>query len=218
MYLYPLFERIWHWANAALVLVLLVTGYELHGSLHLLGFTTALSVHQGIAVALVVLTLFAWFWFLTTGEWKQYVPAPLARLRLMLRYYLFDIFLNRPHPCRRTRHRKLNALQRLAYLVLHLGITPALWGTGLALLAYGAWNHWDRIWPVLTVVAQTHVAAAYGLLAFLILHVYLALTTSEVPFAYLRAMVTGWEPLPGDDGSARGDEDGSLERKDPSTS
>jgi thiosulfate reductase cytochrome b subunit len=194
--LYTRFERLWHWSQAGFVIGLLLTGFELHGSLALLGFAPALVLHQGIALVLVGLWVFAWFWHVTTGEWRQYRPAPLPRLRAMLRYYLYDIFLGRPHPFRRDRTRKLNPLQRLAYLALHLAISPALWLSGLALLGYGAWNHWDRGFPALAVVAQTHLLGAYAMLAFLIVHLYLALSTSETPFADLRAMVTGREPPP----------------------
>ena len=38
LYLYDLFERFWHWTQAVLVLGLLVTGLEVHGSLDLLGY------------------------------------------------------------------------------------------------------------------------------------------------------------------------------------
>lgn len=196
-YLYTRFERFWHWSQALFVSGLLITGFELHGSLALLGFARALAVHEAIAVALVVLWALAWFWHLTTGEWRQYRPAPWPRLRAMIRYYLYDIFLGRSHPFRRERSRKLNPLQRLAYLALHLGISPTLWVSGLALLAYGAWNHWDRTLPALAAVAQAHVLAAYAMLAFLIVHLYLSLATSEQPFAYLRAMITGYEERPG---------------------
>ncbi|MDE2176640.1 MAG: cytochrome b, partial [Betaproteobacteria bacterium] len=41
-------------------------------------------------------------------------------------------------------------------------------------------------------VALTHTAAAYMMLLFFILHVYLG-TTAHPPTAYIKAMITGWE-------------------------
>jgi len=195
-YLYTRFERLWHWLQALFVSGLLLTGFELHGSLQLLGFATALALHQVIALALVGLWVLAWFWHLTTGEWRQYLPAPWPRLRAMLRYYLYDIFLGRRPPFRREPKRKLNPLQRLAYLGLHLGISPLLWLSGLALLGYGAWNHWSGAASALTVIAQAHVLGAYAMLAFLIVHLYLSLATGARPLGHLRAMITGYEERP----------------------
>jgi hypothetical protein len=38
MYLYTRYERFWHWLQMALIFVLLVTGFEVHGSFPFLGF------------------------------------------------------------------------------------------------------------------------------------------------------------------------------------
>ena len=37
------FERFWHWAQALLILVLLMSGFEIHGSYDLLGFEDAVN-------------------------------------------------------------------------------------------------------------------------------------------------------------------------------
>ncbi len=37
IYLYTRFERFWHWFQALLIMLLLVTGFELHGTYGLLG-------------------------------------------------------------------------------------------------------------------------------------------------------------------------------------
>ena len=43
------FERFWHWSQAALVIILLMSGFEIHGSYHLLGFEEAVTVHTTAA-------------------------------------------------------------------------------------------------------------------------------------------------------------------------
>ena len=97
------FERFWHWAQAALILVLLMSGFEIHGSYDLLGFEDAVTMHRAAAWSLVTLWIFAIFWHFTTGEWKQYVPTT-TNLIAMMRYYLTGIFTHAPHP-----HRLRNA-------------------------------------------------------------------------------------------------------------
>mgnify|MGYP003572779632 CR=1 FL=1 len=38
IYIFKRFERFWHWSQAALIITMLVTGFEVHGSYTLFGF------------------------------------------------------------------------------------------------------------------------------------------------------------------------------------
>ena len=73
IYLFKRFERFWHWSQAGLIMALMTTGFEVHGSYSLLGFESAATTHTTAAWALVWLWGFAIFWHFTTGEWKQYI-------------------------------------------------------------------------------------------------------------------------------------------------
>ena len=192
--MYARFERFWHWSQALLVILMLITGFEIHGSYTLLGFESAIEVHSTAAWVLIGLWIFAWFWHVTTGEWKQYIPSPAERVAAMAKYYAFEIFQGKAHPFHKDRSHKLNPLQRLAYLSLHVLIGPAIWISGLLYLFYKDWAAWEFMqWLPLSAVAFVHTAAAFMMLTFLVAHLYLALTMDEKPFANLRAMVTGYE-------------------------
>jgi thiosulfate reductase cytochrome b subunit len=192
--LYARFERFWHWSQTALITIMLVTGFEIHGAFTLLGFERATTIHTTTAWLLIGLWIFAWFWHLTTGEWKQYRPSAPDRIVAMVRYYGFEIFQGKAHPFHREFSCKLNPLQCMAYLVLHIAISPVIWISGLAYLFYKSWSSIEALsWLSLSTVAIIHIAAAYLMLAFVIVHIYLALTMDERPFAGLRAMVTGYE-------------------------
>ncbi len=191
--IYTRFERIWHWVLAILILPLLLTGFEIHGDYTMLGFEQAVDAHILFAWALMGLLVFVIFWHMTTGEWKQYIPSSKNNLMAMLRYYAVDIFLGGGHPFHMTRKSKLNPMQRLAYLSLHVVITPVTWASGLLYLFYTSWGDWGLEGLSLTVVAMVHMAAAFAMLAFLIVHLYLAITTSEKPFGYVKAMISGYE-------------------------
>jgi thiosulfate reductase cytochrome b subunit len=192
--LYARFERFWHWSQALLITLMLITGFEVHGSYALLGFERATTVHSFTAWLLIGLWVFAWFWHLTTGEWKQYKPAAADRLIAMVRYYGFEIFQGKAHPFHREFSCKLNPLQCMAYLALHFVIAPLIWISGLLYLFYKSWSTIEALsWISLGSVAMIHIAAAYMLLAFMIFHLYLALGMDERPFSSLRAMVTGYE-------------------------
>ena len=188
------FERFWHWAQALLILVLLMSGFEIHGSYDLLGFESAVTTHRTAAWSLVTLWIFAIFWHFTTGEWKQYIPT-LKKVDAMVRYYLLGIFIRAPHPFRQTMLRKHNPLQRLAYLFLWVVISPVIWLTGWAYLFYAQWPDWglDQFLE-LEKVAFFHATGAFMMLIFLIAHLYL-ITTGRTVMAHMRAMITGWEEI-----------------------
>lgn len=197
-YVFARFERFWHWAQALLIITLLTTGFEVHGSYQLFGFEKAVTYHSIAAWSLVGLWVFAVFWHFTTGEWQQYIPS-LKKVDAMIKYYALGIFSNAPHPFRATRLSKHNPLQRLAYLAVMVFIGPLTWFTGWFYIFYGKWADWgvDK-YLSLEWVAFFHTAAAFMMLVFLIAHVYLT-TAGHTPTAHLKAMITGWEEVAADE-------------------
>ncbi|MFK5969874.1 MAG: cytochrome b/b6 domain-containing protein [Candidatus Marithrix sp.] len=192
--MYKGFERLWHWLQAGLMIAMLITGFEIHGTVHWLGFETAINAHIVLAWSLIGLWIFAIFWHLVTGEWKQYIPSGLTQIINMMRYYTIGIFLGAEHPFQKTTLKKHNPLQRMAYLSLHVLISPMIWISGGYLyLFYTIREAWGLEIVSFMTVALVHTVAAFALLTFLVAHLYLAITTSEKPFGYVKAMITGYE-------------------------
>lgn len=193
------FQRFWHWLQALLIIALLVTGFEVNGAFPLMGYQESAHWHRFFAWCLIWLWVFALFWHLVTGEWRQYMPTS-EKMFAVIRYYSVGIF--KPHvrhPYRRSLRFKHNPLQRLAYLLLHLVVTPIIWVSGLAYMYYNNLPGFGLDWATLGLIAGVHVAVAFAMLNFLILHVYLAFSGSN-PTAYLKPMITGyWEVDPGMD-------------------
>ena len=188
------FERFWHWTQAAMIIVLLTSGFEIHGSYNLLGFETAVNVHTNTAWSLVTLWVFTLFWHFTTGEWQQYIPT-MKKVDAMVRYYLLGIFIRAPHPFRQTMLRKHNPLQRLAYLFQWVIISPMIWITGWAYLFYASWQDWGlEQYLTLEDVAFFHAMGAFMMLIFLIAHLYL-ITTGKTVWSHMKAMITGREEI-----------------------
>lgn len=189
------FERFWHWTQALLIAGLLITGFGMYGLHDAIAFETAFECHLLLAIALIVLWAFAIFWHAVTGQWRQYVPTQRALLAVIL-YYLYGMFSGEPRPFRMTPAAKHNPLQRLAYLGFKVAIAPALWITGLALAAYPLWQEAAIAGPIgPAALAWVHMAAAYGLVLFLVVHIYMSATTGTPWYAHLRAMITGYEPI-----------------------
>ncbi len=191
IYLFTRFERFWHWTQAALIVSLLFTGFAIHGSHSLIGFLTAVEIHEVAIWLLIALWVLAIFWHFTTGQWRHYIPT-VENLDRMVRYYAYGIFVGAPHPYKVTAERKHNPLQRITYLGVKLLINPLLWLSGLAYLFRDSLQPWLPAALGLQQVATLHTAGAFLMLAFLIAHVYLA-TAGATPTAHIRAMITGWE-------------------------
>lgn len=189
--IYPLFERFWHWSQMLLVMTMLFTGFAVRGSHSLISFESAVNLHTKAAIALMVLWVFAIFWHLTTGSWKHYVPTTEGLLKVA-RYYAFGIFKGDHHPYRKAFQRKHNPLQALAYLLLKVLLFPALWVTGLFYLGYNFWEHQANASFWLNVVVNIHVLAAFAMMAFVIVHLYL-LTAGHSFWAHLKPMITGFD-------------------------
>ena len=123
VYIYKGFERFWHWTQAALIIFLSLTGFEVHGTFSILGFEQAARFHRVASWMLIGLIVFAIFWHLVTGEWRQYIPTT-RKLADQIRYYSLGMFRGEKHPTKKTQLRKLNPLQRLVYLSFKLILVP----------------------------------------------------------------------------------------------
>jgi thiosulfate reductase cytochrome b subunit len=143
-----------------------------------------------------VLIVFAIFWHLTTGEWKQYIPT-LKNIKAQLDYYLFGIFRNAPHPTKKTALSKLNPMQKITYFGLKILVIPLSVTSGILYLLY-RYPQSSQIDYLnidsLEVIALFHTIAAILLVSFLIVHLYL-ITTGETITSNLKAMLTGYEEL-----------------------
>ena len=192
VYLYKGYERFWHWTQSVLVLFLLLTGFEIHGSYSLFGYENAVRWHDNAGWAFLILIVFTMFWHITSGEWKQYIPTA-KNLKAQIRYYLTGIFNNAPHPTGKRLLSKLNPLQRLTYFALNILIIPLMVISGFLYLYFNypmQGIELDSLEPV----ALIHTIGAYIMITFLVIHLYL-ITTGRTIFSNLKAMVTGWEEM-----------------------
>ena len=191
--IFSLFERFWHWAQMLLILVLLITGFGLHGFHDLLSFRTAVTMHTGAALTLLLLWAFGVFWLFTTRTWRHFIPT-VAGMWGVLRFYAYGIFKGERHPYRKAYWRKHNPLQALAYLMLKIVLFPAIWITGIAYLLYFAWRDLPQAPALLKGIAEIHTGAAFLILAFVFIHVYM-LTTGHSFREHVMPMITGFDEV-----------------------
>jgi len=196
VYIYKAFERFWHWMQALLIFFLAATGFEIHGSLSFFGYQNAVEYHNIASYIFIILILFAVFWHLTTGEWKQYIPTG-RNIKAEINYYLTGIFRNAPHPTKKTVLSKLNPLQKLVYFGLKILVIPVMVVSGILYMFY-RYPQQNSIVGIkvesLEPIAVIHTAGAFLLIAFIIVHLYL-MTTGATVTSNLKAMLTGYEEL-----------------------
>jgi thiosulfate reductase cytochrome b subunit len=89
---------------------------------------------------------------------------------------------------------KHNPLQRLAYLSLAALLLPIQMASGFLYWGYNSWTQWGLDWLPLKVVALVHLAGAFAILSFLVVHIYMT-TTGHSLVAHIKAMITGWEEV-----------------------
>jgi thiosulfate reductase cytochrome b subunit len=179
--------------QTVLIILLIITGFEVHDSTSLFGFKTAVEVHNFVGIAWLVAFAFFVFWVLTTGEWRQYIPTTKKMIEVV-RYYLYGIFRGEPHPFPKREEAKHNPLQRLTYLALAALLLPIQMATGILYWTYNSWSQWGLTFLSLKVLAIIHAAGGFAILSFVIVHIYM-ITTGHTIFAHTRAMVTGWEQV-----------------------
>ena len=186
------FERFWHWGQAALVLLLILTGLDIHGVISLFGFEQSTTLHHWAGFIWTAIVILIFTWVFTTGEWKQLVPRTKG-IDGVLRFYLYGVFIGENHPHHMTPESKFNPLQRLAYLGLLFVLIPVQIVTGLIFFFFPelrAAGYLDQIGTV----AAIHTFTAYTILAFLISHLYL-ITLGAKLSSYLKPMITGKETI-----------------------
>ena len=203
IYIFARFERFWHWAQALLIIGMLITGFEIHGSYTLLGFEGAHSVHTTAAWALITLWVFAIFWHFTTGEWRQYIPT-MKNIDKIVRFYAVGIFRGEPHPYRVSEETNFNALQALSYWFIMYMVMPLMLLSGLLFLfpefAPDRVFGFDGLLPV----AVVHYLTGAVIVMFMIAHIYLG-TTGTTVTSMFKTMINGWHEHVGPEESRHGD-------------
>lgn len=203
VYLYGAYERLWHWLMAASTLLLVYTGFSIHftGSGPLLGLRPAVSLHNALAVVLLLNAFLSLFYHVATRNIRQFLPPGATLWQDVLaqaRYYLDGIFAGAPHPSPKGVQRKLNALQQLTYMGLLNVLFPFQVLTGVLLWMAGHWPGLLEPAGGLAVLTPLHDLGSWLLLSFTVGHVYLT-TTGHTLTSNLKAMVDGYDMVDADD-------------------
>jgi len=196
-YLYPIWIRIWHWINALLCLLLILTGVSMQYSnpdYPFIRFDIAVTMHN---IAGIVLTLgYTVFVIgnLTTANGKYYRAKRkglFKRLSKQFKYYTVGVFSDSKKPYPITRKRKFNPLQKLSYIVIMYLFFPLIFVTGWALLFPHFIMHNFFGFSGIHITDMLHVVMGFCVSVFMFVHIYFCTIGTTVKSNFT-AMITGW--------------------------
>ena len=200
IYLHPLPLRIWHWANALIVILLLITGIELRipGVAALRVNSPALLVHRYAGWSMMISSLFWLVYSLMSGNLSCHYRIRRGDLKGTFRqakFYLFSIFRGEENPFRASPEGKFNPLQKLTYGTIMCVFTPIIMVTGLFFSDILFFRKYILLLNAVKILDAIHVTIAYVFALYLIVHIYMA-TLGRKPSSHIKAMVVGYEEEP----------------------
>jgi thiosulfate reductase cytochrome b subunit len=197
VYMYSVYERLWHWLQTLSIVLLLFTGLIIHKPdlFGIFSFNGMVVMHNVLATILAVNAIFALFYHLASGEIKQFLPEPhgfFGQSIQQAKFYLRGIFKGNPHPFEKTVDKKMNPLQQVTYVAILNVLLPLQGITGILMWGAQRWPEIANQLGGLPFLAPFHTLVAWSFAAFIVMHVYLT-TTGHTPLAGIRAMMLGWE-------------------------
>lgn len=212
--LHPLPLRIWHWANALMVILLLVTGIQIRipGIASLRPQDPALLIHKYVGWAMAVSWIFWLAYSLVSDNLRRHYlfrKRDFKGVSKQAKFYLIAIFQGEENPFRPTPEEKFNPLQKLAYGTIMGIFAPVLVVTGILFSDILFFRIYILLWNVAGIINAIHVIGAYAFALYLIVHLYMA-TLGRTPFAHTKAMITGYEEEPEDPGERAVPSEGAL--------
>ena len=193
--LHPLPLRVWHWANTALIVLLMITGVRLRApGLHLFfDYRTAVLVHRVTGFVMAASFVFWLIYSIASASLRKYYVVrrrDLAGFPAQALYYGFGVFTGGRNPFPGTAEEKFNPLQKFAYLSVMLFFTPLIIVTGILFSDILLFHDAIAFIGGLRILDALHLIAAYLFLDYLIVHIYMS-TMGATPLAHVKEMITG---------------------------
>jgi len=197
IYLHPLPLRIWHWLNALMVILLLITGIQVRipGISALRGNDPALLVHRYVGWAMTASFVFWLVYSLMTDHLRRHYGIrgrDLKGVFQQAKFYLFSIFRGEENPFRPSPEEKFNPLQKLAYGAIMFIFVPVLVVTGVLFSDILFFRKYILLWNVALLLDAIHVIGSYVFALYLVVHIYMA-TLGRTASSHIKAMILGYE-------------------------
>lgn len=199
IFMYESYRRFWHWLQTTSIVILLFTGLIIHRPdiFGAFSFRGVVTVHNVIAVILVVNALLSLFYHVATERIQEYIPRPYGFFDdaiVQAKYYISGIFRKEPHPFEKRPDSRMNPIQKATYFGILNVLLPLQILTGALMWGVQKFPAIASLFGGLPFLAPFHSLVAWTFATFIIAHVYMT-TTGATPLESIRAMVTGYEEV-----------------------
>jgi thiosulfate reductase cytochrome b subunit len=200
MYLYPLWIRLWHFINAILIMILIITGAAMQFAdadhpLLTAGFAGSARVHDVAAIILIISYIAFVTGNIITGNSKYYRISKknlFSNMSKQLKYFLCGMFRKEKQPFPVTMDNKFNPLEKVTYMLIMYVVLPLLILSGIVML-----------FPDMTIIRIfgkgtyiitdiLHIILGFMVSLFLIIHIYCC-TIGPKPGSLFRGIISGYQ-------------------------
>lgn len=200
IYLYPLWTRVWHWINAVLFIVLIITGLSMEYSnpeAPFIPFKFSVSWHNVCGILLIANYIVFVIGNIITWNGKYYKlnkKGLMNRLTKQAQYYLIGVFKGQKPPYPENESRKFNPLQKVSYLITMYVLLPLSIISGIALLFPEIIVH--KVFGVsgTLLTALLHLTSGFLLSIFLLIHLYFSTLGAKVS-SYFLSIINGYHEV-----------------------
>lgn len=197
LYLYPAIIRIWHFMNALLIILLIISGLSMQYSDPMnpfMRFDLAVTMHNVAGFILIFNYLLFIIGNTISKNGKHYriqTKGLNDRLMAQFRYYVFGVFKNESAPFPVTKKLKFNPIQQVTYFITMYVLMPLIFITGLPMLFSGAIIVQLFGSSAFFVTDIFHITVGFLLSMFLLIHLYFC-TFGAKPTSNFKSIVTGY--------------------------
>ncbi|RLD58373.1 MAG: cytochrome B [Bacteroidetes bacterium] len=197
IYLYPVWVRLWHWMNAILCLLLIVTGLSMQYSdpaYPFMRFDWAVAIHDISGIILTLSYIVFLLGNIFTPNGNQYlfrIKGYFKNVARQFRYYSYGMFKGKKPPFEITKRNKFNPLQRFSYVAIMYISMPVVIVTGLMLLYPEYFLHDIMGKHSIHYTDMLHVIIGFVISLFMVIHVYFC-TIGAKPLSNFKSMFNGY--------------------------
>jgi len=197
LYLYPVWLRLWHGANAICIIILIVTGISMqYGNIDypLIPFKASVLLHNfcGVIASIGFLVFIVGNFLSDNGiHYRFKIRGLYVRFYKQIMYYVSGYFKGEPKPYPISKESKFNPLQRVSYAIAMYVLVPIVVITGMALLYPQFIVDRVFIYGGVQLTALLHGVMGFFVSLFLVIHLYVA-SIGKNPLRNFKSIITGY--------------------------
>ncbi|MHB8093233.1 MAG: cytochrome b/b6 domain-containing protein [Syntrophales bacterium] len=207
VYLHTLTIRCWHWINAAIIILLTITGIQLRApdtetlakslGIWFPNYTNAVLIHKYAGFALAASFLFWLVYVVISGSYLRHYlfrPSDIPVMIKQARYYVIGLFKGEKNPFVSTPEGKFNPLQKLTYGIVLPFVVLVLIISGVLFSDIFFFRETIEHFGGIRMLDALHVIAAYLCLLNFLVHLYMT-TMGHHIFDHIKSMIVGYEEV-----------------------